>query len=154
VALRGDGRTRRWQSAIAITAAVSLFVALIAGSALRPKFAAATLPEPAMWSAGPLVDGAHAAPLQIHGGFQPASYAVRGSELGSSPTNKKPFHSMWMTHDRPSIWTRLAPQRPVSLVSVAFSSSEILRPRGARRSSLSVRFSGQDILTQLCVARC
>ncbi|MCA2317164.1 hypothetical protein JF775_22985, partial [Mycobacterium sp. WUMAC-025] len=44
---RGGGETRRWQLATAIVAALGVFVALIAGSSLRPQFAAATLPEPA-----------------------------------------------------------------------------------------------------------
>jgi hypothetical protein len=38
---------RRWQLTIAMVAALGAFVALVADSSLRPRFAASTLPEPA-----------------------------------------------------------------------------------------------------------
>jgi len=153
VDLRDAGSTRRWQSVIASIGALSLFVALIAGSALRPQFAAATLPEPVAWSSGALDVGAHAARVQLYGRFQPASYVVRDSSLGSSPMNKKPFHSMWMTRDRPAAWTRVSPLWIRSALSYSLRSLDSRAPV-ARRDPSSDLLTDHDILTQLCVARC
>ncbi|ETA93386.1 hypothetical protein O979_24275, partial [Mycobacterium avium subsp. paratuberculosis 10-4404] len=48
--LRGGDETRRWRPAIAVAAALGVFIALVAGSALRPACAAAALPEPPAWT--------------------------------------------------------------------------------------------------------
>ena len=160
---RDAGKSQRWQPAIAIAAALSLFVALIAGSALRPRFSAAALPEPAAWSHGTPDVGQ----VQIHAGSQPASQLGRGSLSGSSwaysqgvsPTNKKPFHSMWMTHDRPPTWARLTRQSVWAPLPMVWSLRPIilaaldLRPGDAHRSASSAALGDHDILTELCVAR-
>lgn len=52
--LRRATPTRRWQLAIAVVAALSLFINLLTSSALRHQFSAAALLEPAAWT--------HAAP--------------------------------------------------------------------------------------------
>ena len=97
VDVRSAGTTRRWQLTIAMVAALSLFVALIAGSSLRPQFAAAALPEPAAWTHGTSGVHAHAKLVQLHAAAQPISYLDNYFSQGSTPMNKKPFHSMWMT---------------------------------------------------------
>ncbi len=131
--LRGGGITRRWRSAIAVVAALSAFVALVAGSALRPPSAAAALPEPAAWSQTTPDAGAHAS-------------------HDSTPTNKKPFHTTWMTKDRPPTPGRLSPPsagspHPVSFAALGF------QPRGTLpRAPAAVR-ADPDILTRFCVAR-
>jgi hypothetical protein len=149
---RRAGETRRWQPAIAVVAALGLFAALIAGSALRPQFAAAALPEPAAWS--------HAAPdakaptdhLQIHGSQQ-LTNQVAGCLCGAGPVNKKPFHSRWMTQDRPQTWTRWSPQSARSSSTASFAPS-VSAPGGAGNRSFAYFPDGQDLLTRLCVTRC
>jgi hypothetical protein len=143
----GARHSRRWQAAIAVVAAYALFVSLITGSALRSQYSAAAPPEPAAWSQVTPTAGSHTAPAKAltANHFQHASW-------GASPTNKKPFHSMWMTHDRPDMWSRMqsVPARfalPISFVSMGFS-------MGQTRSSAPGAAGGdRDILTLLCVAR-
>ncbi|ORA84150.1 hypothetical protein BST29_06505 [Mycobacterium malmoense] len=154
--LRGAGRSRRWRAAIAIAAASSLFIALIAGSPLRPKYSAATLPEPVAWShraTDATTDAiAHAGQVQLHANSTCTSHGARGSSWGSAPTNKKPFKSMWMTHDRPPTWTRISPQSLGSPLPISFTTSEF-HPGGPQAVAPPAAPVDQDILTQLCVAR-
>lgn len=150
VGFRGVGDTRRWQSAIAVAAALGVFIALITSSALRPTFSAAAPPEPAAWSAGV---GAAAGLTQ---GSRPAriQHAVRASRCGApaNDTNKKPFHSAWMTKERPLTWNRMSAQSvltpvPSSLTPIGFA------PARARSRAPAAIPSDRDILTQICVAR-
>jgi hypothetical protein len=138
---------------IAIVAAVSLFVALIAGSSLRPQFAAAALPEPAAWPHGTHGVQAHASHVQLHAAARPVSHLEHGSSASSTPTNKKPFHSMWMTRDRPTSWTNLSPNSGWSALPASFAASEF-QPGGARWAASVAAPDNRDILTQLCVVRC
>jgi len=153
---RRAGKTRRWQPAVAVVAAFALFTALIAGSALRSQFSAAALPEPAAWSHA----AAHVDQLQGHGSPQVTSRSA-GCLCGiapankpvNKPVNKKPFHSMWMTQDRPQTWTRWSPQSARSASMASFAPS-VFAPGGARSRSPAYLLDGQDLLTRLCVTRC
>lgn len=132
--------TRRRRSAIAIVAALGAFVALVAGSALRPQFAAAALPEPAAWSAGVPVAGPHAAQGELR------------ASAPAAPTDKKPFHTTWMTKDRPPTPGRLSPPSVGSPLPVSFTAFAF-RPRGARPRAPAALEADPDILTRFCVAR-
>ncbi|MCV7092569.1 hypothetical protein [Mycobacterium interjectum] len=133
------GKARRWQPAIAIVGALGVFVALVAGSALRPPFAAAAPPEPAAWSQGPTGDGAHADRLQLR------------ASRHSAPTDKKPFHSTWMTKDRPPTWSRSSPQSVVSSLPVSSTALRFAPPGGQPRAPAAV-LADRDVLTRFCVA--
>jgi len=142
------GKKRRWQPAVAIIAALSVFIALVAGSSLRPQFSAAQLPEPAAWSHNTADVGAPAAHHSAH--------AVAEIHSPHSTPLKKPFHSMWMTHDRPASWTRMAPQSPWPATPISVTVSGF-QPRGTQCDARANPHQGQDledILTLLCVARC
>lgn len=141
------GRTRRWQRAVAIAAALSLFVALIAGSSLRPQLAAAALPEPAVWTHASGAVQAHAGQVQH---AQPISRVDHGLSPGS--TNKKPFHSMWMTRGRPTGWADVAPHAGWLALPASFAASKF-QPDGAQRASEPARVD-RDILTMLGLLRC
>lgn len=152
---RGAKSFRRWQPAIAIVAALSLFVSLVAGYALRSQFSAASLPEPAAWlHATPNADG-HVA-HQPHGANATAAGLgtahVQHASRGASPKNKKPFHSTWMTHGRPDTWPRmhtalLWPALPFSFADNTFHPDDgDLGPPG-------IGHRDQDILTLICIAR-
>lgn len=149
---RRAGKTRRWQPAAAFVATLGLFVALVAGSALRPQFAAAALPEPVAWSHAAPGAGGHAEHVQRHGRSQLTSPAA-GSSWGAAPINKKPFHSTWMTQDRPQTWMRWSEQSVRSPLPASFAMS-VFAPDSARNRSPAYLPDGQDILTQLCVTRC
>ena len=153
VDLRSAGTTRRWQLTIAIVAALSLFVALIAGSSLRPQLAAAALPEPAAWTHGTLGGQAHASEVQPHTAVQPISDLAHAFSPDCTPTNKKPFHSMWMTRDRPTSWTHLSPQSGWLLLPASFAASEF-QPRGTHWAEPAAPPVNRDVLIQLCVTRC
>jgi hypothetical protein len=150
---RSAGTTRRWQLTIAIVAALSLFVALIAGSSLRPQFAAAVLPEPAAWTQATHGVQAHASQVQYYSAAQPVSHLAQGFSPASTPTNKKPFHSTWMTRDRPTSWTHLSPQSGWSALPASFAAS-VFQSGGAHWAASAAAPHNRDILTQLCVARC
>jgi hypothetical protein len=149
---RRAGKTRRGQPAVAVVAAFALFTALIAGSALRPQFSAAALPEPVAWSHA----AAHVDQLKLHGSPQATSRSAGclcGTAPVNKPVNKKPFHSMWMTQDRPQTWTRWSPQSARSASTASFAPS-VFAPGGARGRSPAYFLDGQDLLTWLCVTRC
>jgi hypothetical protein len=153
---RRAGKTRRWQPGVAVVAALALFTALIAGSALRSQFSAAALPEPAAWSHA----AAHVEKLRLHGSPQVTSRSAGclcgtapASKPVNKPVNKKPFHSMWMTQDRPQTWTRWAPQSARSAPRASFAPS-VFAAGGARSRSPAYLLDGQDLLNRLCVTRC
>jgi hypothetical protein len=150
---RSAGTTRRRQLTTAIVAALSLFVALIAGSSLRPQFAAAALPEPAAWTHGTLGGQAHTGQVQLHAAAQPVSHLDHAFSPGSTPTNKKPFDSMWMTRDRPTSWAHLSPQSGWLPLPASFAASEF-QPRGAHWAAPAAAPVNRDILIRLCVTRC
>ena len=151
VDLRSAGRTRRWQSALAIVAVLSLFVALIAGSSLRPQLAAAALPEPAVWTHGAQGVQPHASQVQLHAAAQPVSHLDHGFSPGS--TNKKPFHSMWMTRDRPTDWTDLSPHSGWLALPASFAASEF-QPGGAHRAASAAAPLNGNVFTRLGILRC
>ncbi|MCV7092858.1 hypothetical protein [Mycobacterium interjectum] len=126
--------------------ALSVFVALIAGSSLRPQFSAPTLPEPAAWT--------HATPgFPAHAGRVELRAAAQGLSPGSTPANKKPFHSMWMTRDRPASVTHLSPQSGWFALPASFG-APALQPDRVRWAAPAPPPDDRDVLTRLCVARC
>lgn len=143
--LRSAGRTRRWQLTIASVAALSLFIALVAGSSLRTWFAAAELPEPAAWTHASQRVPSHSGQLELH-------TAVRLYSPVSTVTNKKPFRNVWMTHDRPASWTHLSSELgwlalPTSFAAPVFHPGAVLVPIFA---SAPVN---RDRSTDLCILR-
>lgn len=154
------GGTRRWQLAIAMAAALGVFVALIIGSSLRPRYSAAMVPMPAAWSH--TTSGVRLDAPRVHS--HAVAWLSRDHDRDSSPassstvynTNKKPFHSMWLKQDRPSTWARLSPQTlwlPLP-ASFAFSRAGLAsQPIAHQGSALPGGRADHDILTELCVAR-
>ncbi|MCV7028741.1 hypothetical protein [Mycobacterium sherrisii] len=145
----GGKNFRRWQPAIAIVAALSLFVSLVAGDALRSQFSAASLPEPAAWlHATPDTEG-HAAQQAADGN---AAAHVQHASWGASPQHKKPFHSTWMTHGRPDTWPRMQtallwPALPASFANNTF------HPGEGDVGPPQTQHPDQDILALNCIAR-
>lgn len=140
------------ESIVAVVTALSLFVALIAGSSLRPQFAAGALPEPAAWTHQ--TESVQTPGGQEHpGAVQIISHPGHGLGPGSTPTDKKPFHSMWMTRERPTSWPSLSPQSDWLVLPTSFA------PQGhpsdhARRVVAPAGCDGRDILMELCLIRC
>ncbi|OBA60186.1 hypothetical protein A5647_14530 [Mycobacterium sp. 1100029.7] len=144
--VRGARHSRRWRPAVAVVAAFSLFVSLITGSALRSQFSAAGPPEPAAWLQQAPVAGGNAVPAQS------AATTHHHAPWGASPTNKKPFHSTWMTHDRPDGWSRLQPVTLWSALPISFANMGF-PPSHPRPSAPAADCKDREILTLLCVAR-
>lgn len=148
VTLWSAGKTRRWQSAIAIVAALSLLTAVTTGWASRgTMLAQVASPLPAALSHANHAD-VNTGHVQPGDRTQPASYLAHGS----SPTHQKQTKNAWMTRDRPPTWTRVSPHSTWSLLPASFAVSEF-QPPGAPCGAPVTDFAGQDILTQLCVAR-
>ncbi|BBZ44999.1 hypothetical protein MPRM_22800 [Mycobacterium parmense] len=132
-------------------AALSVFVALIAGSSLRPKYSAAELPEPAAWSQATTGSGATGAVgYQLRP--QAAARNDHGLLSGATPLSAKPFHSMWMTHDRPAMWPRLPGDHAWPAPPASFTSSA--RRPGIAVSAWPPSGAARDPLSRFCVARC
>ncbi|QKU44357.1 hypothetical protein MAP44135_0905 [Mycobacterium avium subsp. paratuberculosis] len=147
VILRGGDETRRWRPAIAVAAALGVFIALVAGSALRPACAAAALPEPPAWTA-PTVARVAGRPSTI----SRAAPATSRSAAPANNTNKKPFHSTWMTKERPLSWNRLSPHAVLSPMPISFSPLGFA-PRGAQSRAPATFLPDRDVLTLFGVAR-
>lgn len=147
---RGVGDTRRWQSAIAVAAALGAFIALVTSSALRPAFSAAAPPEAAAW-----FPAAGASAGLTHGRLaalgQPAAAAERFG-APANKTNRKPLHSAWMTKERPLTWNRMSAQSVLTPVPLSFTPIGFA-PAGAQSRAPASIPSDRDILTQICVAR-
>jgi hypothetical protein len=138
---------------IALVAALSVFVALIAGSSLRPQLAAAVLPEPAAWTHTNHAVQAHARLAQPHAVAQPVIHLDHGFSSGVTPTDKKPFHSTWMTRDRPASWNHFSPPSEWLALPASFAAPEF--PPGAAHPAAPATIPvNRDFLTRLCVVRC
>jgi hypothetical protein len=96
------GKPRQWRPTVAIFAALCLFVALVAGSSLRPQCAGTGLPKPAAWTNATHAAPSHADRLQVQTAVEPIGPVMQGFSTGLTPTNKKTFHNTWMTRDRPT----------------------------------------------------
>ncbi len=107
-----------------------------------------TLPKPAAWlhvtpNAGPSHAGSES-PATVH--------LQHASSWGISPTNKKPFHSKWMTHNRPDTWPRL--QSPPLWFALPASFAGTGSPSGdVDTGALAPERGDQEILALLCVSR-
>jgi hypothetical protein len=157
VNLRSASKSRRWQLAIAVVAALSMFVAVTTGWALRSAHGIAAPPEPAAWSHATLNVGLHVDRAQFAVSSQPTSHGVLRSSQGSSPTHHKPTKNAWMTHDRPPTWAHVAPQLawspwPVTLPPWETAWAPAPGSQSGSGAPAAV-IAGRDILTQLCVAR-
>ena len=155
--LRSASKSRRRPLAIAVVAALSMFVAVTTGWALRSAHGIAAPPEPAAWSHATPNVGLHVDRVQFAVGSQPTSDGILRSSQGSSHTNHKPTKNAWMTHDRPQTWARVAPQLAWSPWPVTLSAWEAAwAPTLGSQSGSgapAAAIAGRDILTQLCVAR-
>ncbi|OSC23410.1 hypothetical protein B8W69_24180 [Mycobacterium vulneris] len=145
---RGVGVTRRWQLAIAVTAALGVFIALVTGLWVRPNFAAAAPPEPAAWSAatvGAQAGLTHERPVAI-------GRAAARSSAPANQTHTKPFRSAWMTKERPLTWNRLSPQSVLTPAPLSFTPTGVA-PGGTQPRAPAAVTPDRDILTRICVAR-
>jgi hypothetical protein len=143
-----SAKARRREHAAAVVCALSLFVALVAGSALRPHYTTNTLPEPAAWT--------HTVERVQHN-FNPIS--ATGSLIamhGNSrpvPMARKPFRYVWMTHDLPSNWVPLSPRSDWSTLPKSFDSAQF-QPHGAPYAALTGDSDTRHTSTLFCILRC
>lgn len=140
------------ESIVAVVTALSLFIALIAGSSLRPQFAANALPEPASWTHQTQNVRAPGG-LERPDAVQVISRPGHELEAGSTTTDKKPFHSMWMTRDRPTSWPSLSPPSDWFALPTSFAPQHLPSGR-AQRVVDPFGCDDRDILTELCLIRC
>ena len=150
---RCSAKTRRREHAAAVVCALTLFLALVAGSALRPHYTGNSLPEPAGWAhtvrdARPAHSYSH--PLSA----TPAlTYLKSGSRAHSAPTSRKPFRYVWMTHDLPSNWDPLSPRTDWSVLPKTFAAAQF-QPRGAPWGALMADAVNRHTSSLFCIIRC
>jgi hypothetical protein len=146
-------KTRRREHAAAVVCALSLFVALVAGSALRPHYTTNALPEPGAWT--------HAVEHVQHGVNEVQPVNATGTVIalkarGSSrpvPISRKPFRYVWMTHDLPSNWAPLSPHSDWSVFPKSFVSAQF-QPRGAACAAFAGDSDDRHTSTLFCILRC
>lgn len=150
---RRSAKTRRREHAAAVVCALTLFLALVAGSALRPHYTANSLPEPAAWAhtvRDVQPDYIYSHPLSA----APASmYLKSGSRAHSVPTSRKPFRYVWMTHDLPSNWDPLSPQTDRSVLPKTVAAAQF-QPRGAPWGSSTADAVSRHTSSLFCIIRC
>jgi hypothetical protein len=150
---RCSAKTRRREHAAAVVCALTLFLALVAGSALRPHYTANSLPEPAAWAhtvkdVQPDYNYSH--PLSATPALK---YLKSGSRAHSAPTSRKPFRYVWMTHDLPSNWDPLSPQTDWSVLPKTFAAAQFqsrVAPWGASTADAVNRHTS----SLFCIIRC
>jgi hypothetical protein len=148
-----SAKTRRREHASAVVSALSLFVALVAGSALRPHYTTNALPEPGAWT--------HAVEHVQHDFKKVQSVSVTGSLIalqarGSSrpvPISRKPFRYVWMTRELPSNWFPLSPRSDWSVLPKSFDSA-VFQPRRAPCAASAEDSDNRDTSTLFCILRC
>jgi hypothetical protein len=148
-----SAKTRRREHAAAVVCALSLFVALVAGSALRPHYTTNALPEPGAWT--------HAVDHVQHDFKEVQPVSATGSLIalkagGSSrpqPISRKPFRYVWMTRDLPSNWFPLSPHSDWSVLPKSFDSAQF-QPRGAPCAAFAGDSDNRHTSTLFCILRC
>lgn len=142
---------RRWRLAIAIVASLSAFVALVAGSSLRPQFSAADLPEPAGWNHVIHYARAHPGQRENAAVGQSHSEPEHGLATGAAPAKSKTFLSMWMPRAVPTKWTTVSPHWDRLALPASFVAPG---PGGATPAHFPAGPVNRDTSTLLCIIRC
>jgi hypothetical protein len=129
----GIAKAPRWQLAIAVLAALSLFIAVTTGWALRASTLAQTAgPLPAAWQ------------------------ATHAAAHGSTPTHQMPATHAWMPRERPQNWAPLSPQSDWTALPASFAphgpAAKAL-PGGTQSRAPAAAPTDRDILTNLCIDR-
>jgi hypothetical protein len=148
-----SAKVRRREHAAAVVCALSLFVALVAGSALRPHYTTNALPEPGAWTHAVEHDQHDVKEAQPAGATGSLIAVIARADSRPMPFARKPFRYVWMTHDLPSDWAPLSPLSdwsalPKSFVSTRFS------PRGAPRAAFAGDSDNRHASTLFCIIRC
>ena len=148
-----SAKTRRREHAAAVVCALSLFVALVAGSALRPHYTTNGLPEPEAWAhivRDVQPGSSQAQPISA----TPSLNDLRaGMRAHSTPTSRKPFRYVWMTRDLPSNWDPLSPQTVWSILPKSLTAVQ-LQPRGAPWERSAADVFNRHTSTLFCIIRC
>jgi hypothetical protein len=147
-------QSRRWQRVAAIAGALSLFVALIAGSSLRTHYTASALPEPGAWTHTIQDAQPHVSRVQMHGATPTASSVKTGFSPHSAPTLKKPFRNVWMTKDLPPSWIPLSPQFDWMALPKSFTATEFQPPGTQWAASAAASGNRRNTLTLFRIVRC
>src|ERR1700678_1355195 len=119
-----SAKARRRKHAAAIAGALSLFIALVAGSALRPHYTTTVLPEPQAWTHAVQrvqPDSSRGEPDRTTASME---YVIAGNKPLSTPISRKPFRNVWMTRDLPSDWVPLSAQSDWSALPESFNAAQ------------------------------
>lgn len=154
---RCTGKTRRWQAAIVIVVALSLFAAVSTGWAARGSgLASAAMPPHLVWSQVDPQGAVSADHLQRAESWLATNQSDRSYLSASSPMPQKSIQNTWMTRDQPQGADRRSlqlagPSGPAALA--AWAAAPDFAARGAPICTPAAALGHQDLLTQLCIAR-
>jgi hypothetical protein len=136
VTYRGPGKSRRWRSAVAILAALSLFAVITGWASRSSALIDVAPPQPAALS-----QGAHA-----HVG----EHAESRQSRTDSPVHQN--FTAWMTRERPPEWPRVTPESVWSPAPNSLAAWGV-PPGNTHSTARPVALADRDLLTLLCVAR-
>jgi hypothetical protein len=151
VNLRGTDKASRWPSFIAIVAMLCLVSALVGSWAVR---SAATTPGSLQLASEDVIDtGGDVIDLsRVH--LADISQSARHFDhKGPLSSNQKSYKTAGIKRNRPPNWSRSAPPEwwlptPSSLTAPEY------RPTVSNNRLPARSLSGQELLNQICVARC
>jgi hypothetical protein len=150
---RYSAKARRRKHAAAIVGALSLFVALVAGSALRPHYTTTVLPEPQAWTHAVQHVQPGASLVPPDRATASVEYVIAGNKRLSAPISRKPFRNVWMTHDLPSNWDPLSPQTDWSVLPKTFAAAQF-QARGAPWGASTADAVNRHTSSLFCIIRC
>ena len=148
-----SAKARRREHAAAVGCALGLFVALVAGSALRPHYTTNALPEPGAWThtvEHVQRDFKQVQPISATGSL--IALKARGNSR-PVPIARKPFRYVWMTHDLPSNWVPLSPLSGWSALPKSFVSAQF-QPRGSPSAAFAGDSDNRNKSALFCIIRC
>lgn len=139
--------------AAAIVCALSVLVALVAGSALRTHYTGNALPEPGSWThvAGPAWRLDQQTQSVIAG---PSLSAMTARvDPGAAPRAGKPFRNVWMTRDVPSRGDLLLSNTGGLELATSFAAVKG-QSRGTPVEGVPAQASTRHTLSLFCIIRC
>jgi hypothetical protein len=148
-----SAKTRRREHAAAVACALSLFVALVAGSALRPHYTTNALPEPGAWTR--VVEHVPRDFKAVQSVSTTGSLIALQARDSSHPVpiSRKPFRYVWMTRDLPANWFPLSLHSDWSALPESFVAAQF-QPRGAPRAAFVGDSDNRHTSTLFYIIRC
>ena len=150
---RCHAKAGRRKHVAAVVGALSLFVALVAGSALRPHYTGNVLPEPQAWTHAVQRVTPDPVGAQKSNAVPSVRYLTTAGRLHAAPNSRKPFRNVWMTREFPSSWVPVSSKLDWSTLPESFGAAQF-QPRGAPWAAPAADVVERHRSTLFCIIRC